>query len=69
MLKKKFLIALASAGLTQAEWARRNHVSKPCLSKLLSGKMTSRRLTTAINRFVKKEFRTLHILIPVDKAE
>lgn len=68
MLKKKFRIALANAGMTQAAWAKQYKISGPCLSKLLSGKMTSRPLTVKVNRFIQKQLQDMKILSPIGKA-
>ena len=60
-LKNCFQIALASAGLSQADWAKKHNVTEPGLSMLLSGKMKSKRLSKAINDFVETEFKKLRM--------
>lgn len=61
MLKKKFRIALASAGLNQAAWARLHKVSEPALTQLLHGRIKSKRLSTALNSFIEREFSKLKL--------
>jgi len=62
MLKRKFSIALASAGLRQIDWARQNKISGPALNQVLTGKMTSKRITDKINSFIEDEFKKLFIV-------
>lgn len=61
MLKRKFRIALASAGMNQADWARMHKISEPSLTMLLHGKIKSKRLSAAINAFIDLEFKKLHL--------
>lgn len=61
MLKWKFSIALASAGIKQAEWARRNKLTEAAISQLLSGKMKSKRIHSLVVEFIDNEFVKLRI--------
>jgi predicted transcriptional regulator len=61
MLKRKFAIALASAGIKQAEWARRNKLTEAALSQLLSGKMKSKRISALVDNFISDQFIKLKI--------
>jgi hypothetical protein len=57
MLKRKFRIALALAGMTQVEWAKKHQISESSLSLLLIGKMKSRRLSISIKHFIDSEYK------------
>ena len=61
MLQKKFRIALASAGLTQSQWAKKHGVSRGLITNVLHGKK-SKRLTNLILSFIRKEFDNLHFV-------
>ncbi|MFA5751095.1 MAG: hypothetical protein WC898_02285 [Candidatus Paceibacterota bacterium] len=63
MLKRKFAIALASAGITQSDWARMHQLSQPGLSQLLSGKMKSKRHLKSVNSFIAAEFKKLQLSV------
>lgn len=63
--KKKtlFLIALATEGISAAEWARRHGVSRAAVSLSLSGKMTSRPLSEKINRYTHRRLKRAGIKV------
>lgn len=61
MLKRKFAIAIASAGIKQADWARRNKITEAALSQLLSGKMKSKRISALVDKFINEQFAKLKI--------
>lgn len=58
-LRHCFKIALASARMKQVDWARKHNLSEAGMSMLLSGKMKSRRLSEAIDLFIRREFKKL----------
>ena len=57
--KTNFKIALALAGITQLEWAKRQGVTYQAVSQNLRGTMASKRLTSEIEHFVNQEFQKL----------
>jgi hypothetical protein len=59
MLKHRFRIALAHAGLNKAQWARLHKVSIGNISPVLSGKAVSAPLTKLIEDFVAEQLSLL----------
>ncbi len=60
-LKKEFNIALASAGIRQADFARRCKISSAALSQVLSGKTKSKKLSVTIDQFISAQFEKLRL--------
>ncbi|MCL2689048.1 MAG: hypothetical protein FWE57_04275 [Chitinispirillia bacterium] len=67
MRKKLFKIALASAGINQAEFARRHKISKPVLTQQLNGKPVSRRIASLITDFIGQEFENIQTILTSSK--
>jgi DNA-binding XRE family transcriptional regulator len=61
MLKTHFRIALSIAGMTQAQWARQQGVTRGAITLLLNEQMKSKRLSKAIEKFIGVEFKKLKI--------
>jgi DNA-binding XRE family transcriptional regulator len=57
--RRDFRIALASAKISQAEFARRLHVQPQSVNSLLNGCIKSRRISFAIAAFVDCELKKL----------
>ncbi|HFE38237.1 MAG TPA: hypothetical protein ENK06_07450 [Gammaproteobacteria bacterium] len=56
-----FKIALASAGMSAAEFARRHQVTPAAVCRAASGTMRSKRLEKAIDQFIASQFKKLQI--------
>jgi len=59
MTKRTFRLALASAGINQAEFARRHHITPQVLAQQLNGKPISRRISKLIERFAAEQLQLL----------
>jgi hypothetical protein len=54
--EKKLAIALAIAGISKTEFAKKNCISRTAIEKKLKGKINSPRIEKIINRFIDKQF-------------
>jgi transcriptional regulator with XRE-family HTH domain len=57
-VKRRFRAALALAGLTQTEWARRQRITQSHLSQVLDGKRISVSLAKKIDAFIARRLAT-----------
>lgn len=55
--RKKFLIALAFSGKSQAEFAKELGVCPAAITRVINGKTKSRRITAAMEKLIKCEFK------------
>lgn len=54
ILRKAFKVALAVAGISQREWARRNNIATSYVVNILAGRLASRPLVQKINAFIQE---------------
>ncbi len=58
---RHFRIALASAGISQNEFARMQNVAHATMSKVLRGETKSKRLSEAISSLIDTEFKKMNL--------
>lgn len=66
---QQFKIALAAAGMTGPDFAKRHQVSAPAIWQTVYAKYKSERLDRAIDRFIGEQFRKLGIQQPASTVE